>query len=86
MLAHVQLLVHQDPHALYCRAASQSAGTQPILVRGLTSSQVQEFALALVKLHKIHAGTVLQPIAAPLNHSPACLPGYQLLPPVWCHP
>lgn len=81
LLSHVELLVQQDPKELFCRAVSQSASPQPVLVPGVTSSQVEEFALALVKLRKILAGTVLQPIAVPLNYSPACLPACQLLPP-----
>lgn len=52
----------------------------------IASSQVQESALALIKLHKVPAGTVLQHIAVPLNHSPACLPAHQLLPSICCHP
>lgn len=84
LLTRVQLLVH--PQALFCRAVSQSASPQPVLVPGVASSWVQESALASVKLHKIPAGTVLQPIAVPLNDSPPCLPAYPLLPPVWCHP
>lgn len=42
---------------------------------------MQESALALVKLPKIPAGTVFQPIVLPLNDSPPCLPAHQLLPP-----
>lgn len=61
------------------------ASPHPVLVQGVASSQVQESVHALVKLHKILAGTVLQPIAAPLNHSLAWLPAHQLLPTIWCH-
>lgn len=68
------------PLAFFCRAASQSASPQSVLVWGVTSSQVQESAIALVKLHSMAAHAV------PLNHNPAYLPAYQMFPPVWCPP
>ena len=49
LLAHFQLLVHQDPQVLLCRAALKEFFSQSIVISGIATTQVQH--LGLVKPH-----------------------------------
>ena len=44
LLAHVQLFVHQDAQVLLCRATLKEFFSQPILISGIASTQVQNFS------------------------------------------
>lgn len=44
-----QFCVHQDPHILFCNAASQTFIAQHFLVHGIIHSHLQGFAFALVE-------------------------------------
>ncbi|CAN0334252.1 unnamed protein product [Bubo scandiacus] len=48
-LAHVQLVVHQDPSVSFSKAALQPHRSQPVLGSLVILLQVQDFAAAFVK-------------------------------------
>ncbi|GAB0186707.1 ectonucleotide pyrophosphatase/phosphodiesterase family member 3 [Grus japonensis] len=58
-----------DSQVLLCRAASQLAGLQHLLVPGVVPPQVQDFALPLVGLHEVPVNPFLQPVEVPLDGS-----------------
>lgn len=51
LLTHVQL-IHQYPQILLCSAVFQLRGPQQALVPWVTASQVQDFVLPFIELHK----------------------------------
>lgn len=51
VLADVQLCACQGFRVLFCKAAFQLVGLQPVMLPGFFSSQVQNFALPFVELH-----------------------------------
>lgn len=60
LLACGNLTVYQDNQILLCRAASQSVGTQPVLVRGVMPPKVQDFTFTLDKIHEVAVSPSLQ--------------------------
>jgi len=50
LLAHVELLIHQNPQVLLLRAALEPLSVQPVLMFGITLTHVQDLALGLVEL------------------------------------
>lgn len=57
------------PQVLFCRAAFQMDGLQPILAHGVICPQVEDFTLLFIKFHSIPVGSFLQPTEVPLNSS-----------------
>ena len=51
LLAHVQLLVHQDPQVFLCRAALTEFFSQSVYTSGIALTQIQDHALSLVEPH-----------------------------------
>ena len=68
LLAYVQL-VHQDHQGLFCKAAFQPFGPQPILVHEVIPLQVQDFVFSFDGLHEIPVSPFLQPVEVPLDGS-----------------
>ena len=62
-----QLLVHQDPQVLFCKAAFQMVGPQPVLLSGVIPTQMQDFAFSLVELREIPLILIIQSVKVPLN-------------------
>ena len=59
LLVHVQLAIHQKTQVLFVRAALNPFIPQLVLVVGLSSTQVQDLALAFVESHEVHLGPLL---------------------------
>lgn len=53
LLAHVQLLVHQDPSGRFCQAILQPTSPQPAEHMGLFLPQGQDSALPFAELGKV---------------------------------
>lgn len=51
-----QLGVHQAPSVLFCQAAFQQFGLQPVLVHRVIPLQVQYLAFCSVEPHEVHTG------------------------------
>ena len=83
LLAHVQPGVHQEPQVVFCQAAFQLGGPQNLLVNGVISCQVWDFALLLAEIPKIPVSPFLQPVEVPLGGS--IWMTYQPLLPTLCH-
>lgn len=66
LLVHVQLFF-QDSQMLLCRVAFQLLSTQPILVPAVNLPQLHDLVQNIIGLHKIPAGSFLQPLYIPLN-------------------
>lgn len=82
------LLTHIQPRTLqilFCIAATHPTSLQSIPNHGCIPSQVQKFALTVVRLHEVCASPFFQFIEVPLNGSPKP-PAYEPLPSIWCHP
>ena len=60
MLAHVQLAIYQYPQVLFSRAALNPYIPQLVLIVGVATTQVQDFALSLVECHEVHLGLLLE--------------------------
>lgn len=58
LLARVKILMNQHPQIILLRVAFNSFHTQ--LAFGIALTQVQNFALGLMELHKVHVGPALQ--------------------------
>lgn len=58
LLARVKILMNQHPQIILLRVAFNSFHTQ--LAFGIALTQVQNFALGLMELHKVHVGSALQ--------------------------
>ena len=71
LLAHGQLVIHQDTQVPLHRAALQYVRSKPALVHGVVPPQVQYLALALVELHNAPLHPALQPVQVTLNGSTA---------------
>jgi len=70
LLGHVELLVNQHPQVLLGRAALNPFSIQPVFVLDIAPTNVQEPALGLVELHKVHTGPPLKPVKVPLDVIP----------------
>lgn len=73
MLRHVELFVHKQPKVLLPKASLAPFSVQPVLVLGIALTQVQDLALGLVELHKIHTGPPFKPVHVPLDAIPSVL-------------
>ena len=68
---HIQLFIHQYPQVLLGRAALNPFILQPVLILGVASTQLQDFALGLVEPHEVHMGPLLELVHVPLNDIPS---------------
>jgi len=57
LVAHIKLLIHQDPHVLLSRAALHPFIPQPVLIAGVAPIQMQDFALGLLELCEVDGPT-----------------------------
>lgn len=67
--AQIQLVVHQDPQFLLCKALSIWLASQSALTLGAIPLLLQDLAFPLVECHKIHLCPIPQPVEVPLNGS-----------------
>jgi len=67
LLGHVDLLVNQHPRVLLLRAAFNPFSTQLVFVLVIALIQVQDLALGLAELHKVHTGPPLSPVKVLLD-------------------
>ncbi|RMC15740.1 hypothetical protein DUI87_07944 [Hirundo rustica rustica] len=65
LLAHIKLLMNQQPQVILLRVAFNHNHTQ--LAFGIVLTQAQNFALGLVELHNVHMDPVLQLLKIPLD-------------------
>ena len=70
LLVPVQLFIPQYPQVLLCRAALHPFIPQPVLIRGVALTQVQDPALGLVEPHEVHTGPLLRLVQVSLNVQP----------------
>ncbi|XP_050565909.1 uncharacterized protein LOC126913259 [Cygnus atratus] len=69
LLAHIQLAVNHNPQIPLCRAALQRLVAQSVCIARVAPSQVQDPALAFVKLHVVGDRPVLQSVQISLQES-----------------
>ena len=67
LLARVPLAVDQNPQVPLCRAALQPLIPQSVCTPRVAVTQVQNLALALVKLHRVSDCPALQSVQIPLQ-------------------
>lgn len=53
LLAHGELVVHQNTQVLLCRVAFQQVCTQPVMGHGVTLPKVQDPAFAFTEFQKV---------------------------------
>lgn len=82
LLIFGQLLLHQDPKVVFCKADLQQVFLQPTLQHGAAPSQVQDTALAFVKFYEVSVSLILQFVEVLLNSSPGLQSIHLCL--VWC--
>ena len=58
--AHVQVFIHQYPQVLLCRAALNPFIPPFVLIAGVASTHVQDFAPGLVEFHEVLARPLLE--------------------------
>lgn len=78
LLTFDQLLLHQDLKVVFCKADPHPVFLQPTL------QQVQDTALAFVKIYEVSVSLILQFVDVLLNSGPALQSIHLCL--VWCHP
>jgi len=64
---HGEFLTNQHPQVLLLRAALNPFSSQPVFVLGIALTHVQDLALGLVQLHRVHMGPLLKPLKVPLD-------------------
>lgn len=69
LLSHGQLVTHQGPKVLFCKAALQLVGLQHGPLPGVIPLQLQDFLLPFVELYDIHLRPILQTFEVPLDGS-----------------
>jgi len=67
LLTPVQLFIHQYPQVFLGRTALNPFIPQPVLISGITPTQMQDLALGLVEPHEIHTGPLLKLVQIPLD-------------------
>lgn len=65
-MGNVQLVVHQDPRGLFCKAAFHPVSPQPVLVHVFSPLQVQDLAFPIVELQEAPLCPLLWPVKVPL--------------------
>ncbi|PKU43223.1 hypothetical protein llap_6461 [Limosa lapponica baueri] len=71
LLAHTQLFIYRYSQILLLRAALNVFIPQPVLIPGLSLTQVQDPPLCLIDLHKVHMGPLLKSVQVPLDGIPS---------------
>ena len=71
LLSHVPRVVHQDFQLLFCQSAVCLLG--PHLLRGVVSSQVQDFVFVFVEFPEVFLSSFLQLVKLPLNSGSSAL-------------
>jgi len=70
-VARVQLCIHHYPQVLLGRVALKPLIPQPVLILGVTPTQMQDLTLSLVEPHEVHMGPLLKLVQVPLDGIPS---------------
>ncbi|KAJ7409649.1 hypothetical protein WISP_113382 [Willisornis vidua] len=71
LLNHIQLSIGKHPQVLLPRISLDSFGAQSVLVLRIVLTYVQDFALCLADLHKVHTGSPVKPAKVPSDTIPS---------------
>ena len=71
LLAHGQLVIHQNSQVPLGKAALQQVSLKPVLMHGVVPPQVQDPALARVEPHQVPLCPTLQSVQVTLNGNTA---------------
>lgn len=61
-LAHIEMFLHQYPQVILCGAALNPLVAQAVLMLGIVSTQMQDFAFGLVELLEVCLGPPVKPV------------------------
>ena len=53
-MAHILIFTHQHPQGILCRAILDPFSTQSAAILGMAMTQVQDLALGLVNMSRVH--------------------------------